>query len=153
VTRCRPRLETLEDRSVPAILNVTTPLDVINPNDGLLSLREAVLQANASQGANTIVLPAGTYTLARAGADEDGALTGDLDLTGHLTIRGAAAGGAIIDGAGLDRVFDVQPGADVNISGITIQGGIGGIYAFYCAVAVDHCTITQNSAKGIHFFG
>ena len=46
--RFRPRLEGLEDRSVPAVLNVTTTLDVVDPNDDLLSLREAVIQANAS---------------------------------------------------------------------------------------------------------
>src|SRR5262249_38236323 len=46
--RFRPGLEILEDRAVPAILNVTTALDVVDPNDGLLSLREAVLQANAT---------------------------------------------------------------------------------------------------------
>src|SRR5215510_2100148 len=44
--RFRPLLEALEDRAVPAVLNVTTALDVVHPSDGLLSLREAVLQAN-----------------------------------------------------------------------------------------------------------
>src|SRR5262249_34206769 len=74
--RFRPSLEKLEDRAVPAVLNVTTALDVVDPSDGLLSLREAVLQANTANGANTIVVPAGTYVLTRAGAGEDAALTG-----------------------------------------------------------------------------
>src|SRR5262249_54358938 len=73
--RFRPTMELLEDRAVPALLNVTTSLDVIDPNDGMLSLREAVIQANASNGADTIVLPAGTYQLTRAGANEDLATT------------------------------------------------------------------------------
>src|SRR5207253_4752858 len=121
--------EPLEDRAVPATLTVTTPLDVVNATDGLLSLREAVLQANATNGADTIVVPAGTYTLTRAGANDDAALTGDLDLTGHVTIQGAGAGATLIDAAGLDRVFHVLDGGNVILSGLTIQGGeadIGG---------------------------
>src|SRR5437867_4299770 len=76
--------ESLERRSLFSVLTVTTPLDIVNPNDGVLSLREAVIQANASKGTNTIVVPAGTYMLSLAGTFEDAALTGDLDLTGHL---------------------------------------------------------------------
>src|SRR5262245_35074071 len=108
--RFQLRLEVLEDRAVPAILNVTTTLDVIDAHDGLLSLREAVIQANAAQGANTIVVPAGSYMLTRAGTGEEAAVTGDLDLTAHVTIKGAGAGASIVDGAGLDRVFHVLPG-------------------------------------------
>ena len=50
---------------------MTTFADVINATDGVLSLREAVLAANASAGvADTINLPAGTYTLTLTGAGE-----------------------------------------------------------------------------------
>src|SRR5436190_23558400 len=77
----RVRLELLEDRTAPAVYKVTTNADVVDPTDGVLSLREAVLAANASLGvADVIDLPAGTYTLRRAGADEDMADAGDLDL-------------------------------------------------------------------------
>src|SRR3954452_5366273 len=40
------RLQAPEDRTRPTGLNVTTPLDVIDPDDGLLSLREAIEAAN-----------------------------------------------------------------------------------------------------------
>ncbi|NCX97318.1 MAG: hypothetical protein EBX35_01675 [Planctomycetia bacterium] len=43
------------------------------------TLRQAVIQANATPGADTIMLRAGTYRLTLAGADEDAAATGDLD--------------------------------------------------------------------------
>lgn len=46
---------------------------------GDCSLREAVIDANAD-GADRILLPDGTYTLSLAGAGEDLAATGDLDL-------------------------------------------------------------------------
>ena len=37
-----------------AYLTVTTQVDVVNPSDGQLSLREAVAQANSSASADTI---------------------------------------------------------------------------------------------------
>jgi CSLREA domain-containing protein len=119
----RVRLETLEGRAVPAVYYVTTTADVVDPADGLLSLREAVLAANASAGvADTIVLPAGTYTLTRTGADEDAAATGDLDLWDDLTIQGAGAAATVVDGNFTDRVFDVQAGS-VTIAGLTVRNG------------------------------
>jgi hypothetical protein len=97
----------LDDRAVPATLTVNTTLDVLGHDNGMLSLRQAVLDANNSQGANTIAVPAGSYTLTQYGADENGALTGDLDLTGKLTIQGAGDGTTIVDATALDRVFQV----------------------------------------------
>ncbi|MCJ7708939.1 MAG: CSLREA domain-containing protein, partial [Anaerolineales bacterium] len=62
-------------------------------NDGVCnvadcSLREAVRNANACPGWQTITLPAGAYTLSIAGAEEDAAATGDLDITDDVTIVG-----------------------------------------------------------------
>src|SRR5262245_60599913 len=95
----RLRAEALEDRTVPAVYNVTTAVDVVNPNDGLLSLREALLAANASVGvADTISVPAGTYVLTLIGANEDAAASGDLDVGGDLTIQGVGAATTLIDG-------------------------------------------------------
>jgi len=54
------------------------------------SLRGAVIAANAADDADTIDLPAGTYTLTIPGAGEDMAASGDLDVTHNLTIAGAA---------------------------------------------------------------
>ena len=64
-------------------------------NDGICdsdcSLREAIRAADALAGADTITLPAGTYTLSIAGTAEDANATGDLDITDDLTITGASA--------------------------------------------------------------
>src|SRR5689334_20797495 len=73
----------------PATFLVTTTTD---SNDGactvaLCSLRDAVIAANANAGADTITLSAGTYTLTLVGANEDAAATGDLDITGTVTIN------------------------------------------------------------------
>ena len=58
-----------------------------------------------------------------AGANEDNAATGDLDIKGNLTIKGKGPASTIIDGNSLDRVFQVFSGK-VQISGVTIQHGM-----------------------------
>jgi hypothetical protein len=127
-TGCRLRVESLEERTVLSIFNVTTPLDVVDAGDGLLSLREAVQAANTSPGADNIQLPAGVYGLTLAGAGEDAAATGDLDITDHLSITGAGAGSTVIDGNRLDRVFQVLGAKVVGFSSVTIQGGSGYVF-------------------------
>jgi len=103
--RWRLQLETLEDRTVPAVFNVNTLLDTVdvNPGNGLAqdavgntSLRAAVMEANALAGADTINLPAGTYALTRVGANENGAALGDLDVLDSLTLFGAGRDSTII---------------------------------------------------------
>ena len=73
------------------------------------SLREAIVAANASPGADRIILGSGlTYTLTLGPADPSGAIvpgSGDLDVTDALTIDG---NGSSIDAALLDRVLDIQ---------------------------------------------
>ena len=100
--RYRPRLEALEDRLVLSTINVTTTADGVAG-----SLRAAIIEANASKGHDTIIVPAGTYTLTLAGANEDDAATGDLDIRNGMTISGAGADTTVIDGGGLDRVFQI----------------------------------------------
>jgi predicted outer membrane repeat protein len=150
--RFRPGLEVLEDRTVPAVLNVTTPLDVVDPNDGVLSLREAVQQANASKGPDTIFLPAGTYLL--NGGDE-------LAVTDDTNVTGAGAGATVIDGGGEHRVFHLIGAQQVTLSGVTIQGGVenssgGGILSEGSDLTIDHSTIAGNAAflgAGIEAYG
>jgi CSLREA domain-containing protein len=111
-----------------SVIAVTTTVDETILN-GACSLREAVLAANTDQtvdscaagsGADSIVVPAGTYMLSIAGTGEDGSRTGDLDLTGDVTISGSAS---VIDANGIDRVVEVLGGATVVFAGLTIRGG------------------------------
>ena len=150
-------LECLEDRAVPATFAVTTTLDVVSPADGKLSLREAIGAANSHPGADTIVLPAGVYSLARRGADDSNA-AGDLDVTGSTVIRGAGAGATIIDGRQLDRVFDVRGTAPHSITatfqsltirnGLADGGGGGGIRVGNADLVVRDCAVTRNRTSG-----
>src|SRR5258708_2543470 len=103
---------------------------------GRCTLRAAIMESNASGVPNTINVPAGTYTLTLGPSDDefnfDGAEDsfGDLDiLNTDLTINGAGAGVTIIDGGGIDCVFDVNNfsnfGNPVNatFTGLTIRNG------------------------------
>lgn len=113
-----------------ASISVTTAADEIAP-DNNCSLREAIIAVNlqktedtcVGEGTNTIVLPAGAYILNIGSSGEDGSMQGDLDLTTNMTITGAGAASTIVDGNGLDRVFDIQASASVEIDNVTIQGG------------------------------
>src|SRR6266511_2886941 len=121
-----------------ATIGVDTNADELTV-DGNCSLREAIRAANlnaavdacpAGSGAapDTLTLPSNTYTLSIAGANEDAALSGDLDITGDLTITGALSTTTIIDGDALDHVFDVISGT-VLMSNVTVRNGSeGGIF-------------------------
>lgn len=125
---------------------------------GTCTLRAAIQEANALAGTHTITLPAGLYRLTIPGKVEDAAATGDLDITRQLDIIGAGAGTSIVDGNGLDRVFDVL-GGQVTISGLTIRGGSadldnpessgGGVRVWSTAVSLDleRCEVVDNLAN------
>ncbi|MBN1890602.1 MAG: CSLREA domain-containing protein [Thermoflexales bacterium] len=129
----------------------TTDDDLAKNNN--CTLREAIQAANtdakvdrcpAGSGADTILLPAGIYTLTLAGAGEDSNATGDLDITAPLTIAGVGPGQTIIN-----------PGAGtVVISGVTIMDGHvisssgGGIYNAGAALTLNHTIVTSNTAHG-----
>src|SRR5262245_30640090 len=75
-----------------------TPGDSVCSTElGACTLRAAVQEANALDGADIIELPPGTYSLDNTGIDENAAASGDLDLLAaaglpqSLTINGAGA--------------------------------------------------------------
>lgn len=90
---------------------------------GRCTLRAAVMEANALRAATTVQLPPGVYKLQIEGTGEDNAAVGDLDVLGDLVVRGAGPGDTFIQGAGLDRVFDVQPGARLAIEAARVRRG------------------------------
>ena len=104
-----------------ATFTVTTAADVVNANDGVLSLREAVAQANATTSADTIVFSTGlagqTLTLTH----------GELLVTADLSIDGNGTGSAapvVIDGGGDGRVLHINGAAtDVALTDLTVQNG------------------------------
>jgi hypothetical protein len=88
------------------------------------TLRAAIQETNALSGSDVIQLQSSEYLLSQAGAGEDLAATGDLDITGPLSILGSGVGQTVINGNGLDRVFDIHAGASsVLLANLTINGG------------------------------
>ena len=126
---------------------------------GNCSLRDAVIAANAAAGADTINVPAGHFTLTGA-AGEDAAASGDLDLTGDVTIAGAGAANTTIDAAGGDRIFDIFGSTtQVALSGMTLTGGNqrfgGAIQTVGAGLSLDGVNLTNNvsSAPSAAGFG
>jgi CSLREA domain-containing protein len=150
-----------------ATINVNTTTDEINA-DGDCSLREAIRAANLDQavdacaagsGADTLRLPAGIYALTIAGIGEDQALTGDLDITGDLTIIGAGRASTTIDASGIDRVFQIDTAINgasaVQIAEVTIRGGDAGaaagggilVYAVASALTLTNSRVTNTTGS------
>ncbi len=145
--------------SMMATFTVNSTVDSVDasPGNGVCAdllarctLRAAIMEANALAGADTISVPAGTYTLTlpagvsplpaydrerllSTGAVQTG---GDLDIiNGDLTIIGASPSTTIIQAGsttagGIDRVFDVNNpkggpgiGIDVRLENLTLRNG------------------------------
>jgi uncharacterized repeat protein (TIGR01451 family) len=168
--------------SVIAATFIVTRSDDPAPNGcaaGDCSLREAIIDANNAAGADTITFAASTngvpITLTIVGADSTAA-AGDLDIRESLTITGNGSANTIIqagttkstdgvNGNGVDRVFDVNPGPNgiltTNFSGVTIRHGKitnsdgGGIRfdgffnnATDGVINITNCVLTDNYSNG-----
>ena len=112
--------------------------------------------ANLSPGADTIVLPTGVFKITIPGTNEDANQKGDFDILDNLTIKPASGAQPVIDGNGMDRVFDIPSGHDkfsVEFDGLIIRGGNvndegGGIDADGSGIALTlvDTTVTGNQA-------
>ena len=137
-----PALELLEDRMVLTTFFVDTAADVVDAADGVTSLREALAQANAADGQDTIefLLGAGSETITL-----DAGL-GELGITDVVSIDGTNAaddpddsddgdgngrfgsGTAVtVAGGGATRLFSVvgatETGETVTLRNMTLTGG------------------------------
>jgi hypothetical protein len=77
---------------------------------------------NAAAPGDTILVPPATIVLTGAPGDNANA-SGDLDILKDLTIVGAGPELTVIDAGGVDRVFQIQTGLTVTISGLTLRKG------------------------------
>ncbi len=166
-----------------ATINVNGLGDTLS-NNGVCTIREAIINANnnaatwsdcaAGFGADLINLPAGTITFSipntpNSFSAEELTVKGDLDIRSSLTIIGHPDG-TTINGAVLDRIFDINPDPDgdpstptpaitVHINNLTITNGrqndVGAVRVQPNAtVTIGHCTISNsvswaNDAGGI----
>jgi hypothetical protein len=122
---------------------VNTFDDVLDPDDGLTSLREAIAQVADDGMVDTISLPTGTYPLA----------LGELLIedTDALTIA-ATGGPATIDALGASRVFHIAAGSDVTLDSLVITGDStaesGGGIVNRGNLVIQDSTLQGNSAVG-----
>src|ERR687896_1216783 len=166
------------DAALPFTVNNTRDEVDTNPGNGLCqtfsgpgqcSLRAAIQEANASIGADTIIIEPGVYELEVPTLNEDLPETGDYDIHGSLTIvrsgAPASAGDVIIDGGfppennaeavGLDRLLEVHPSAlRVNFTNVTLREGYvdgdGGAIQNWSSgiVRLENVKLLKNLATG-----
>jgi hypothetical protein len=143
--------------AVTKTINVTavddTSFVVTNTNNsGVGSLRQAILDANADPGAETITF-AGVFSDGNTNNDTLTLTSGELGLTSNLTINGSGGDPVTISGNNASRVFNIGAGANVTLSALTITNGNagsgfgGGIYN-NGTLTVSNSTLSSNTANG-----
>lgn len=149
-SRSQLSVESLEERTVPAVIDVISTADNNSPvitaghagtaADPFLasSLRSAISFANTNAGGNTINLTvAGDYKITLTGTPgETDNAAGEfaiLSAGGNLTIQNTSVGAVAVDGGNNNRVFDINPTFDPNnptpkflvtMTGFTIENGL-----------------------------
>ncbi|MBW4654109.1 MAG: DUF4347 domain-containing protein [Kaiparowitsia implicata GSE-PSE-MK54-09C] len=123
----RLNLATSSDYTVGASANATISIlqngfTVINTTDaGEGSLRQAILNANAIAGDDTI-----TFTGATFEDDIPDTITLTSVITSNITINGTGANLLTLSGNNTSRVFFIVSGSVVNINNLTIANGDAG---------------------------
>lgn len=136
--------------ALAATVTVTTAADVVDGADGVVSLREALSQANAAGDATTIELAASIdYALALC-LDDDANAGGDLDYTGTQALVIVGHGSTITQTCAGERVLDVlDSGPQVDVGDLTITGGDtsdGAAIRFNADVDLTGVTVSGNDA-------
>ncbi len=138
-------VESLEDRTL------LTAFTVVNTDDsGTGSLRNAIEQANASAGADTI-----SFDAALAG--ETIVLTTELQITDDLTITGLGSDQLTLDGNSDSRIFNISDGSfgtllTVEIRGLALTNGFsdnGGAISNYEDLTVKDCLFSENDVSSV----
>lgn len=162
-------LEKLEDRCTPSTLVVNSIADNMTP-DNELTLREAIAIVNAGNlsGAGHVLTAAesgqirgtlgahvtiafGGPIFADATPDTITLVSGELAITGEVTILGTGADILSISGNNASRVFNITS-ATATITGMTISNGdvrdAGGGILNNGTLTLTKCTVTDNKAAG-----
>ncbi|MGE3243721.1 MAG: choice-of-anchor Q domain-containing protein [Pirellulales bacterium] len=124
-------------------ITVTTIDDVVDLNDGVTSLREAIFAANTVPGADTIEFSPGLT------ADEPATILltrSELQITESLRINGPGGNLLAIDAQQQSRIFNITDASgDYAISGIGLLGG--GVFSASSITLVD--TIVSHDAAAV----
>ena len=143
----RKAVESLEDRTL------LTAFTVVNTDDsGAGSLRDAIEQANANVGADTI-----SFDSSLAG--ETIVLSDEILISDDVTITGLGADQLTLDGNGDSRIFNIDDSLSeseiiVELSGLTLSNGFaidGGAILNYENLTITDCIVSGNSASNSFF--
>ncbi len=150
-------VERMEPRRLMSTYTVNTLSDAANPGAGLTTLRQAVAEANAHAGADTVAFSSSVFA---PGSQHVITLTqGPIaftDTTGATTVTGVSPKAITVSGNGAGRVFTTAAKTTVSISLMTITGGrqtaadaAGNTYggAIYSAgtLSLDTVSVTGNA--------
>ena len=136
-----------------AIITVNSNADTVDdPSFGVITLRDAVNQANADNGQDLIVFDRSVFSNAQTITLSQG----ELDLTHNLDIiapRDSLTGGDLVTVSGnkASRVFEIEKGATVTVSGLIVADGnvvgvnSGGGIKNSGTLTLDNSTISGNS--------
>ncbi len=147
------RLESLEDRDVPATITVTSLNDTV-ALDGVVTLREAIQSINTATAVNADVVPVGAFgtndTIVFQGVTGTITLGGTaLPVTKSVTIAGPGASALTINAKGASQIFNATA-SNVSISGLTLtggnSGGPGGAILSFGNLTISNSVITGNQA-------
>jgi predicted outer membrane repeat protein len=133
--------EVLEMRAMLSTVLVTSALDVVNPNDNVTTLREAIMVA--ASGDTVSFSP----SLTRNGAVSIRLRGKELTVDGDLKINGPGADLVTVDANDASRAFDIVSGK-VQISGLRIANGAadqGGGILNAGNLTLTRCTLDQNA--------
>ena len=159
-------LVSAQPASVQAVgtIVVSSLADSVN-TDGACTLREAIIAANRDQasspnagecpagnGADTIILPSGTYVLTRNSSGNNSPSSGDLDINSSITISPTGPVTITAVDSFNDRIFVIDPGASLTLVNATLSNGNagsdgGGIYNAGQLV-LKNSALVNNKASG-----
>ncbi len=131
-------------------LAVTALADVSDAYDGQTSLREAIAYADSLGGSRTITFAPAVFGTAQTIALNGTQLPTITDPS--LTITGPGASLLTIDAQHNSRIFAVNSGAALSLSGLTLANGSaagdnGGAIINSGSLALSNCTLYGNSAE------
>ncbi len=132
---------TLADTSTSLTYVVNSNADVVDANDGVLTLREAINTANAKPGADKIEIDAGVTFNAALGTLR---ITDDLQITGGSILGGSSS--PVVD------IFTVDNGAKVTIENVYIANSTDdAIQVNNGSLTLSNSTLENNADDGIDF--
>ena len=108
--------------AVATVLTVTSTADVVDANDEVLTLREAVSMANSNADVNRINFDIPVLPYEAKWRPKTILLSSQLELRHAVTIDGSNAHIAI-SGGETSRVFAIAPGATVELNRLTLTQG------------------------------